>query len=104
MSANVPADQVGARVETLMHLWTALNNRAAGTWLDSALDGPAKDAAVKSYASDVASLDPAAASQWALTLPEGDKRTGLLQNIYTEWKKQDEPAAAKFAKDNGIGE
>jgi hypothetical protein len=104
MSANVPADQLGVRVDEMMKFWTGEDYRAAGTWLDSAPEGPAKQAAVKSYSSAVASFDPAAASQWAQTLPEGDDRTALMKNIYSEWKKQDEAAAAKFAKDNGIGE
>jgi hypothetical protein len=104
ISGNVPADQLGGKVDELMKSWTESDYRAAGTWLDSAPDGPAKQAAVLSYASTVAATDPAAASQWAQTLPAGDDRTALMKNIYAEWKKQDEAAAAKFAKENGIGE
>jgi len=48
--------------------------------------------------------DPATAAQWALTQPAGDERSRLMTNIYTEWKKQDKAAAAKFAKENRIGE
>ncbi|MDB6078004.1 MAG: hypothetical protein JWO82_1751 [Akkermansiaceae bacterium] len=104
ISGNVPADHLGAKVDELMKFWTENDYRAAGTWLDSAPAGPAKEAAVRSYASTVASTDPAAASQWALTLPAGEERTGLLQNICTEWRKQDPDTAARFARDHGIGE
>jgi hypothetical protein len=104
MSGKIPADQLAANVTRIMQYWTEYNYPAAGTWLSAAPDGPVKDAAVKSYASTVAATDPATASQWALTLPAGDDRAALMKDIYTEWKKQDEAAATKFAKDNGIGE
>ena len=65
----------------LMDQWTRTDYKAAGLWLSQAEDGPAKQAAVKSYAKTVAPYDPAAAVQWANTLPAGKDRDDLLEAI-----------------------
>lgn len=102
--SQVPVDQLRSKADELMKFWAQEDYRAAGTWLESVTDGPTRDAAVKAYAGAVAPTDPGVAAQWALTLPEGAERTELIRNIHAEWKKQDETAAGRFARDSGIGE
>lgn len=65
----------------LMDQWTRSDYKAAGLWLSQAADGPAKQVAVASYAKTVAPYDPAAAVQWANTLPAGKGRDELLKAI-----------------------
>ncbi len=74
----------------LMDQWTRNDYKAAGLWLSEAADGPAKEAAVKSYAKTVAPYDPAAAVQWANTLPAGKDRDDLLEAIGKAGKKEGE--------------
>jgi hypothetical protein len=89
MAAKAPAESLDTKVPQLMEQWTKTDYQAAGVWLSGAADGPAKQAAVKSYARTVAPYDPAAAEQWARTLPAGRDRDGLLEEI------------AKTARPNG---
>ncbi len=104
MADNVPAEQMEGRVSLLMNQWTQDDYKAAGLWLNDFKDGPAKEAAVRSYAGTVAPYEPATAAEWALTLPEGNGRGELLKKIHQEWKGKDEAAAAEFARQHGIGE
>lgn len=102
MGDKLPEDQLAGRVDNLMSQWTRTNYKAAGEWLNDAADGPAKQAAVRSYASTLAPYEPAVAAQWALTLPAGDPRESLIRNIHEQWKSKDETAAADFAREQGL--
>ena len=55
------------------------DHRAAGEWLTALQDGPAKPIAVAAFAKTVAPYDPDIAAQWAMTLPPGNQRDGLLK-------------------------
>ena len=74
----------------LMDQWTRNDYKAAGLWLSQAADGPAKQVAVASYAKTVAPYDPAAAVQWANTLPAGKDRDDLLEAIGQAGKTEGE--------------
>jgi hypothetical protein len=81
MAGKVPADQLSAKVGQLLGQWTREDYKSAGLWLDGAAEGPAKQAAVKTYAATVAPYDPDAAALWARTLPAGEEREELLRGI-----------------------
>jgi len=88
-----------------MERWTEKDYQAAGTWLTQAADGPAKQAAVASYAKTVAPYEPETAAQWAITLPPGRTRIIALQTVYEKWPKNDpaaKEAAEAFAEKHGI--
>jgi hypothetical protein len=104
MDEKLPSEDVSPRVTALMDQWTREDYKAAGVWLNDFKDGPAKDAAVKSYANTVAPYEPASAAEWALTLPDGEEKKKLLIRIHKEWKGKDEAAATEFAQEHGIGE
>ncbi len=104
MADKLPAERLDSKVDQTMSQWARDDYQAAGEWINGASEGPAKQAAVKSYAKTVAPYEPAAAAQWALTLPAGKDRDALLRTIHGEWKKQDEAAAADFARKQGIEE
>ncbi|MEM1085730.1 MAG: hypothetical protein AAGI48_16600 [Verrucomicrobiota bacterium] len=100
---NIAGDEnLKTRVSDLMSQWTREDFKAAGTWLNDAGDGPAKESAVASYAETVAPYEPEAAAQWALTLPEGENRRELVRKVHQNWKEKDETAAAAFAAEQGI--
>lgn len=92
-------------IDTMMERWTEKDYQAAGTWLTQAADGPAKQAAVASYAKTVAPYEPETAAQWAITLPPGRTRIIALQTVYEKWPKNDpaaKEAAEAFAEKHGI--
>jgi hypothetical protein len=91
MAAKLPAGSWESKAGTLMDQWTRNDYKAAGLWLNGAADGPAKQAAVKSYAQAVAPYDPEVAGQWARTLPAGREREQLLEAIAEAAEKNGEP-------------
>lgn len=90
MAGKLPAGDWESKAGGLMDQWTRNDYKAAGLWLDGAAEGPAKQAAVKSYAQAVAPYDPEVAGQWARTLPAGREREELLKAI-AEAAKGEEP-------------
>lgn len=102
MATTLPPDKLAENVDGLIGQWTQHDYLAAGTWLSNAKAGPAKDAAVSTYAVTVAEYEPQIAEQWAMTLPPGGERQKTLADIYQNWPKNDKAAAKEFAKRNGI--
>lgn len=102
MAGNPAETNRDSRVASLMGEWTRNDYRAAAGWLSGAKDGPAREAAVQSYAKTVAPYDPAAAAQWAETLPHQQKHAPLMREIHANWKNVDPQAAAAFAARHGI--
>ena len=102
MAGNLPKDQLAENVENLIGQWTQQDYQAAGKWLSAAAEGPAKNAAVASYAATVAEYEPQTAVQWALTLPAGPQRQQTLESIYQNWPKSDASAAAAFAHEHAL--
>ena len=86
----------------IFQAWIQDNFVAAGEWLQSKEDGPSKQNAVKTYAETIAPHEPAAAVDWALTLPEGSTRKKLLQKIHRSLKEKDPSAAATLAKEQQL--
>jgi hypothetical protein len=102
MAGNLPKEEIRENVDNLIGQWTQQDYLAAGKWLSAAADGPAKQAAISTYAETVAEYDPQVAAQWALTLPAGEERQATLEAIHENWPKSDAGGAAAFAKEHGI--
>ncbi len=102
MAQTLPQDAVANNVDNLVGQWTQEDYQAAGKWLAAAAEGPAKQAAVSTYAGTVAEYEPQTAVQWALTLPAGEERQATFEAIYQNWPKADAEAAAAFAKQYGV--
>lgn len=102
MAQNLPKEAVANNVDNLIGQWTQEDYQAAGKWLAAAADGPAKQAAVSTYAGTVAEYEPQTAVQWALTLPAGEARQATFEAIYQNWPQGDAEAAAAFAKQYGV--
>jgi hypothetical protein len=102
MAQNLPSDQLRENVGNLIGQWTQQDYLAAGKWLTAAAAGPAKNAAIGTYAITVAEYEPQTAVQWGLTLPEGAERQATLQAILRNWPKKDAAAAALFAQEHRL--
>ena len=87
ISAKLPTEKSEASIRTIMANWTEKDYQAAGKWLASTPASPTKNTAIRSYAETVSTLDPATATQWAMTLPPGPDRDATLKHI------QDHPPA-----------
>lgn len=103
-AGKLPSDALAVKTGQLVTQWTRDDYQAAGEWLNATADGPAKQAAARSYAETIAPYDPETAAQWAVTLSAGKDRERLLRQVRDEWKKKDEAAAAEFARKHGVEE
>lgn len=81
MADKLPADQLAPKRDEMVSQWTRQDFKAAGDWINNSPEGPAKIAAVKSFAKTVAPFEPETAVQWANTLPAGEEREELLRQI-----------------------
>ncbi len=99
---KLPANEAGGAINRLVRDWTRNDYQAAGKWLNDATPGPAKNAAVSSYAETLAEYEPASAAQWALTLPPGTDRDKTLKRIYQNWPESDSAAKEAFKHQHGI--
>ena len=102
MAEKVPEDLFRQKTGELVKTWTRQDYKAAGEWINSTGDGPARQAAVSAYAVTVAPYEPESAAQWAETLPAGKDRDEALEAIHSEWQKKDTAAAQEFARKHGI--
>ncbi len=82
--------------------WTSDNFVAAGEWLQTQDDGPSKITAVTTYAATLAPHEPAAAADWALTLPDNPERTQLLRTIHRSMQEKGLESAAAFAEQHQL--
>jgi hypothetical protein len=105
IGASLPADKGSDSIRNIVRNWTQDDFQAAGKWLTTAPEGPAKNTSIRSYAETVSRYEPETAAQWAMTLPPGDDRDKTLRQIYHNWPKGDDDAkeaATTFAKEHGI--
>lgn len=89
MTGKLPADQRDNRIRQMVTQWTRQDHKAASEWINSSPEGPAKVAAVKSFARTVAPFEPETALQWANTLPAGKDRDNLIREILVTPKSPD---------------
>jgi len=102
MAGNLPAGSLPDPVREIVGEWTQQDYVAAGKWLTTAAEGPAKTAAVEAYAEAVAEYEPQIAVQWAMTLPPGPGRDSTLRTVYENWPVSDPQGAAAFAREHGL--
>ena len=81
MQKNLPADQVTTHTDSIIRQWTQRDFNAVGTWLNIQPAGPAKDAATFSFAETLLPHEPEAAQRWIDTLPAGEKKDRLLEQL-----------------------
>lgn len=92
----------GQPVHKMMQYWTQHDYRAAGEWLLTTPEGPAKQASIRAYAETVAKYDPEVAEQWAMTLPAGKDRDATLAKIHEKWPEEDTTGKSGFAARHGV--
>ena len=99
---KLPPDKAAENIGNLVSNWTRNDYQAAGKWLGTAPDGPAKNAAVRSYAETVSRYEPETAAEWAMTLPPGKDRDETLRNIYHNLPEEAPAARETFKKLHNI--
>ena len=99
---KLPAEKSNDSIRNIVRNWTENDYQAAGKWLATAPDGPAKNSSIRAYAKTVSKYEPETAAQWAMTLPPGKDRDATLKRIHGNWPKDDAAAKEAFANEHGI--
>ena len=102
MGATFPPGKCNQPIMDMIRCWTSQDYEAAGKWLASAPEGPARNTAIRGYAETVSLYDPETATQWAMTLPPGKDRDATLSNIHADWPQDDPAGKEAFATERGI--
>lgn len=99
-----PMEEVSGYMEWQLKKCIRYDYRSVGEWLNGTSEGPLKQLAARNYAEMLAPYEPEAASQWALTLENGNQRQKTLQAIQREWQKKDAVPADEFARRIGLAQ
>lgn len=105
--ASVPSrshDRQDNKEERMIDPWTQMDPATAGQWIKESPAGPVRETAIHTHAETLAPHNPQSAAEWAVFLPDSSERTELLRDIHRRWKRTDETAATKFAKEHGLSE
>ena len=105
LAEKLAAGKYQRPIRKIMMSWASGDLEAAALWLNTAPAGPVKNYAIGVFAVEVANSQPAAAVQWATTLPAGRERDDVMDKIYHNWPTNDpagKAAAAAFEKEYHI--
>lgn len=102
MGRVFPPGKGDGHIMDLIGNWTEQDYEAAGKWLASAPEGPARNAAIRGYAQTVFKHDPETAMQWLMTLPPGKDRDSTLKNTHRNWLEIDPVGKEAFSEQHGI--
>jgi len=96
--ATTPEERSQAYVSTISS-WANNDPNAAGEWLGKQEQGPELDQARRQFATSVVQKDPESAMAWADAIADDQKRSDAVQNIYIQWRSNDEAAANAAIED-----
>lgn len=105
LGKHASPDRASKEASRIFGNWVRADPKAAGKWLETATESPAKEGAIGAYAGAIVTKDPESAVRWALTLPEGETRSDTLARIHERWPRDTEEqrqAARRFAQEHGF--
>ncbi len=96
-----PEDAARERAWDLYTRWTTNDMEAAGRWLESAPDGPAKPLCIRAYADVMGKHQPEVARRWLETLPPSPERQRSFVWLLGHWPAE-VPGKEDFARAHGL--
>ncbi len=99
---TLPEESAPQPFGKLFSFWSGRDHKAAEAWLETAEDGPLRNAAILGYFDAVVENQPLAAARWTGFLPEGKEGKNRLWLIFRCWPKEDPGGRESFAKEHGL--
>jgi hypothetical protein len=99
---NLRGPDRSSAINQLITAWTQADFNAAATWLKNQPASPDHDSAISSFAPLVAATEPPSAVDWAATIADPARRSGVLNNLYQEWHHKSPEAAAAYFREKGL--
>ncbi len=101
-SLELPEANQGSAMRTSMEQWTREDPTAAGNYLTSMDQSPARDTAVSSFAQAYDREDPALAAEWAGSIANEEMRNDTMQSVARSWLRRDADAAKAWLPNSGL--
>lgn len=107
-AATLPENAQGNVYSEAMQTWTRNNAQEASEYLATMDASPSKDAAIGSFATELARArdeevrDPASAATWAATIEDESARTETLTDVARSWMRSDAEAATTWLSTSGL--
>jgi hypothetical protein len=102
--AATPPEQEGDALFGLMQLWKDRDLNAAGAWLSTRPENPAKWSAVLNFSLTAVQDDPLAALQWAASIPDPAWQDRVRRRVFARWADTDPAAARDWLPQSGWDE
>lgn len=102
--AEVPPGQETEALNGLTQLWMETDLNAAGTWLNTRPESPAKWEAAQTFALAAVRDDPQAALQWAASIPDPALQDRARRRVFARWADHDPAAASAWLPQSGWDE
>lgn len=80
----------------LMTAWTETDSIAASTWLSDQPLGAERDAAIIGFTESIQRFEPEAATEWANTISDPDRRLAQISSSIRNWAANDPKAALEW--------
>lgn len=97
------ATQASAMRES-MGRWTREDPTAAGNYLTTMNESPARDTAVSSFARTFDREDPAIAAEWAASIGNEEMRTETLESVARSWVRSNADEAKAWLPNSGLSQ
>lgn len=101
---ELPEATQGSAMRESMERWTRDDPTAAGNYLTTMDESPARDAAVSSFARTFDREDPAIAAEWAASIGNEEMRTETLESVARSWVRSNADEAKAWLPDSGLSQ
>lgn len=101
---ELPEATQGSAMRESMERWTRDDPTAAGNYLTTMNESPARDAAVSSFARNFDREDPAIAAEWAASIGNEEMRTETLESVARSWVRSNADEAKAWLPDSGLSQ
>jgi hypothetical protein len=85
-------------------MWSRTDPQGASQWLALQPEGEARQAAVRSFVTEVAWKNPELAVPWVQTLADETQRNNAIQNVARQWMQIDAAKARAWLETTSLPE
>ena len=99
---DLPEESQAGAMRTSIEMWTREDPTAAGNYLTTMEQSPARDSAVSSFAQAYDREDPAIAAEWAGSIADEKMRTDTMESVARSWLRSNSEEAKQWLPSSGL--
>ncbi|YCM43266.1 hypothetical protein V2O64_18340 [Verrucomicrobiaceae bacterium 227] len=101
---DLPEASQASAMRTSIEMWTREDPVAAGNYLTTMGESPARDSAVSSFARSYDREDPSVAAEWAGSIADEKMRTETMESVARSWLRSNSEEAQQWLPSSGLSE